>query len=53
VEVVRSIRTVTAKMLRPLKIVNYRKYKKCKNIALWTKSKVDDKKSSLFFAKKI
>ena len=37
VAVGRSIKTVVAKILKPLKIVNCRKYKKRKNIAMWTK----------------
>ena len=33
----KSIKIVVARMLKPLKIVNYRKYKKHKNIVVWTK----------------
>ena len=65
--VVKSIKIAVVRMLKPLKIVNYREYKKRKNIAMWTKMStmctqikkfVDKKvgmikKSSLFFAKKI
>ena len=35
--VVKSIKTAVVKMLKPLKIVNCRKYKKRKNIVMWTK----------------
>ncbi len=37
VAVVKSTKTAVVKMLKPLKIVNYRKYKKHKNIVVWTK----------------
>ena len=37
VAVVKSIKTAVARMLKSLKIVDYRKYKKRKNIVMWTK----------------